>query len=122
MKNVNINKTVLLQILRDNKEKHLADYAEAVEDYMSLALKIAKDNLKIAKICDLDQLKRNKPLPSPPECFENDYNRSIRMLELIVLEDVTIEIEEHLFNQLVLDEWQWKQTFTNLSLSYKAGL
>ena len=120
MKTVKINKIQLLQILRDNKEKHLTDYEESVEDYVVLALKIAKDNLKVAKICDLDQLKRNRSLPNPPICFEDTYNRNIRMLELSV--DDVIELEEQLFNQLVLDEWAWKQAFTTSSLSYKAGL
>ena len=51
--------------------------------------------------------------------FRSDnYTRAIRMLELSV-EDV-IEIEEHIFNQLVLDEWGWKQQFTAMSALYKS--
>ena len=41
------------------------------------------------------------------------------MLELSV-EDI-IEVEEDVFNQLVLDEWQWKRSFTASAMSYKTG-
>ena len=118
MRNVKVNKNELMQILVNNRIEHLAKYDEAVEDYVLLALKVSKDNLKLAKQCDLDQLKKTKSLPPAPVSYEESYNRNIRMLELSV--DETIELEEQLFNQLVLDEWSWKNAFTASTLSYKA--
>lgn len=110
----------LLDIVRANKEKHIADFAEAQEDYKALVLKNATANLKIAKTGDLVAFKNLKGAVAAPTSYEDSYQRAIRMLELSV-EDV-IEIEEDVFNQLVLDEWRWKQSFTVGNTMYKSGI
>jgi hypothetical protein len=56
-------------------------------------------------------------MPPAPVNYADNYSRAIRMLELSV-ED-TIDVEEHIFNQLVLDEWGWKQQFVAQSAMYK---
>jgi hypothetical protein len=53
-----------------------------------------------------------------PTSYADSYTRAIRMLELSVEE--VIEIDATTFNQLVLDEWQWKQQFTTMSSTYKS--
>ena len=121
MKNVKINKDELLQIVRDNKEKHIKDYNESVDDYTRLAYKIAMDNITIIETKDLEKIKNKvKPIPATPVSYEDSYTRAIRMLELSV-EDI-IEVDAHTFNQLVLDEWQWKQQFTTTSSFYKSSM
>ena len=117
MRDVKINKAELLGIVRANKEKHIKEFNEAVEDYKKAAVKISIENLKLAETTDLDQIARIRSLPSKPVSYEDSYTRAIRMLELSVEE--VIEIEEHVFNQLVLDEWQWKQNFAVTSALYK---
>ena len=42
-----------------------------------------------------------KAHPSAPNSYEDSYKRAIRMLELSI--DEVIEIEEDVFNQLVLE-------------------
>lgn len=118
MRDVKINKTELLDIVRANKEKHIKEFAEAVEDFKKAAVNIAETNLKLAQTGDTDQIAKFKALPSKPVSYEDSYTRAIRMLELSV--DSVIEIEEHIFNQLVLDEWQWKQNFAVTSALYKS--
>lgn len=120
MKNVKINREELLQIVRDNKEKHVKEFNESVADYIVLVYKIANDNLTIIETKDLNKIKKTKQLPSVPVSYEDSYVRAIRMLELSV-EDV-IEIDATTFNQLVLDEWQWKHQFETTSLMYKSGM
>ena len=71
----------------------------------------------MAKTADLEQFKF-KTIPSKPTSYEDNYTLAIRMLELSVEE--IIDVEENIFNQLVLDEWGWKQQFTTLSASYKS--
>lgn len=117
MRDVKINKAELLGIVRANKEKHIKEFNEAVEDYKKAAVKISIENLKLAETTELDQIARIRSLPSKPVSYEDSYTRAIRMLELSVEE--VIEIEEHVFNQLVLDEWQWKQNFAVTSALYK---
>ena len=119
MNAIKMKRLELLDIVRANKEKHIAEYVEAVNDYKALVIQIAGANLKLAKTGDLEQIKRIKGMPQLPQSFEDSYKREIRMLELSV-EDI-IEVEEDVFNQLVLDEWQWKRGFTASAMSYKTG-
>lgn len=117
MDSIKMNRKELLKIVKDNQVKHIAEYNEAVEDFKVLATKIAKANVKLATSGDLDQIGKIKAIPSAPRSYEKEYGRAIRMLELSV--DDVIEIEEHTFYQLVLDEWAWKQQFVAMSASYK---
>ena len=118
MRNVKINKVELLDIVRANKEKHIKEFNEAVEDYKKAAVKIATENLALANSGDVEKIAKIKAMPSKPVTYEDSYTRAIRMLELSV-EDV-IEVEEDIFNQLVLDEWQWKNMFTATGALYKS--
>lgn len=119
MNAIKMNRVELLDIVRANKEKHISEFLEAVEDYKKLVLTISQANAKLAKTGDLEQFKRMKTVPNAPVSYEDSYKRAIRMLELSV-EDV-IEVEEDVFNQLVLDEWTWKRGFVAASTMYKTG-
>lgn len=118
MNAIKMKRLELLDIVRANKEKHVKEFVEAVEDYKKLVVKVAEQNLEISKT-DATQ-KYFKSWPATPTSYEDSYKRAIRMLELSI-EDV-IEVEEDVFNQLVLDEWGWKNQFTASTVSYKAGL
>lgn len=117
MNAVKINRLELLGIVRENKEKHAREFTESVEDYKKAALKIAEANLAVVQTGDLDKIAKIQMQPNKPVSYETSYTRAIRMLELSV-EDV-IEVEEDVFNQLVLDEWSWKNNFTASASLYK---
>ena len=118
MNAIKMNRVELLAIVQENLKKHLAEYAESVEDYKAGVLKITTANLKLAKTGDTEKFNGIKSVPQAPRSYEKEYNRAIRMLELSV-EDV-IEIEEDVFNQLVLDEWAWKHNFVATGALYKS--
>ena len=117
MHSVKVNRNELLDIVKRNKEKHVAEFNEAVEDYKKAAVKVMTENLSLATTGELESIAKIKPLASRPNSYETSYERAIRMLELSV-EDV-IEVEEDVFNQLVLDEWEWKASFTTTNTFYK---
>jgi hypothetical protein len=119
MNAIKMNRLELLDIVRANRITHVQQYIESVEDYKGLVLRLAAANLKIAKTANLDEFTKLKAIPGAPTSYEDAYKRAIRMLELSV-EDV-IEVEEDVFNQLVLDEWSWKRSFTATTQSYKIG-
>jgi len=119
MNAIKMNRLELLEIVKANKITHIAEFIEAVADYKVLVLKIATGNVKLAKTADLEEFKKMKAIPQAPVSYEDSYKRAIRMLELSV-EDV-IEVEEDVFNQLVLDEWSWKRGFTVANTMYKTG-
>jgi hypothetical protein len=118
MNSVKINRTDLLAIVRTNKEKHVREFDQAVEDYKNAVIKIAEENFALAKTGDLDEIVKIKPVPNKPNSYETSYTRAIRMLELSV--DNEIELETHDFDQLVLDEWQWKASFSIMNSTYKS--
>ena len=117
MRSVKVEKNQLLDIVRNNKIKHIKEFDESVKDYKKAAIKIAKEHVELAKTGDLDQIAKIRAMPQKPFSYEKDYDRAIRMLELSV-ED-TIELEEDIFNQLVLDEWNWKNAFVASASLYK---
>ena len=119
MNAIKMKRLELLEIVRQNMQKHTAEYDESVEDYKVLVLKITNSNLKLAKTADLKNFKQIKSLPQHPSSHEDSYKRAVRMLELSV--DDIIEIEEDVFNQLVLDEWSWKQHFDASNIMYKTA-
>lgn len=118
MRSVKINKEELLSIVRANKDKHVRQYEEAVVDFRTAVIKITTENSKLAKTGDLDKISKIKSIPAKPVSYEDNYNRAIRMLELSV--DHTIELEQDIFNQLVLDEWVWKNQFVASASLYKS--
>ncbi len=118
MKSVKLDRNELLRIVSENAVKHQKEYTEAVEDYKAAMLKIAQDNLKIVKTGELEKLSKVKLYPSAPSSYIITYRRAIRMLELSIEE--VVELEEDVFNQLVLDEWHWKHQFSVASAMYKS--
>jgi hypothetical protein len=118
MRSVKIDKKKLLAIVRENKQKHILEYNESVKDFKELAIRIATTNLEIANTGELDKISRIKTIPQSPTSHEKEYERAIRMLELSVEKE--IEVEEDIFNQLVLDEWAWKHQFVASASLYKS--
>jgi hypothetical protein len=114
MDSVKINRDELLKIVRDNKEKHIKEYNEAVNDFRLAVIKISNENMEIVNAGKVDI----KTLPAKPVSFESNYVRAIRMLELSV--DNVIELNQYDFAKLVLDEWEWKQAFSTSNSTYKA--
>lgn len=118
MNAIKMDRTELLNIVRANKVKHAEEFLESVADYKAAVLKIATSNAKVAKTQILENFKHIKGMPTTPVSYEDSYHRAIRMLELSV--ENFIEVEENVFNQLVLDEWNWKNHFIATSALYKS--
>lgn len=117
MRSVKIDKKKLLAIVRENKDKHIIAYNESVVDYKSAAIKLSSEHVELAKSGKLSEISKIKAMPVAPISYEKEYDRAIRMLELSI--DKEIELEEDVFNQLVLDEWHWKNQFVTSSVLYK---
>ena len=59
MRSVKIDKKKLLTIVRENKEKHIAEYNESVEDYKRAAVKAPKTCL-LASPTEIGLMKSTK--------------------------------------------------------------
>jgi hypothetical protein len=51
-----------------------------------------------------------------PQSHLEEYDRALAMLQMSV--DVTITLQEHEFQQLVMDEWGWKRDFIRSTSAY----
>jgi hypothetical protein len=119
MHSVKIKRDELLSIVRENKEKHIKEFNEAVDNFKRAVVKITEENLMLANTGDLAEIfAKSKSMPVRPVSYESSYTRAIRMLELSV--DTEIELALHDFDQLVQDEWQWKASFTTSNSTYKS--
>jgi hypothetical protein len=118
MKSVKLNKKELLGIVRENKAKHILAYNEAVKDFIEAARTIVNFNVDKINEGTVQSIAKCKLIPTAPTSYEDEYDRAIRMLELSVEKE--IELEADVFNQLVLDEWQWKNNFAVMASTYKA--
>ena len=120
MNAVNINRLELLDIVKKNRELHIAEFQEAIVGYKEKVVEVAKNNLRLAKTGDLAKIAAGtRSLPTAPISYENEYTKAIRMLEMSV--DEIISVEEDVFNQIVLDEWSWKRSFMAATAMYKSA-
>lgn len=114
MKKVLVNKAELLSILHENLKTHLAEVLEAktarfnkMQNYLGTTLKELQldnvpDTLKYFPVC---------------ESHEAAYIRAIKMCEMSV--EIRIELSDMDFEQLIMDEWDWKSGFELSSAFYK---
>ena len=117
MKTVTINKKELLDILYENRIKHAEQYDEAVKDYKAVIMNFSKANIKSINASVEGGTFSIKQYPSYPPSYISEYDQVIRMIELDVNDTITLDKTD--FNNYVLDNWGWKQTFTQASTVYK---
>lgn len=117
MNNVNINKAVLLPIVQENKQKHNQIYDAAVSGYWFKAEEVLNQKLTLVK----KQEKIDSYLNlSFPENHEDDYNQVIKMLELS--SDNVLNLTRQEFNQYVMNNWAWRNSFLGTNSMYCSGV
>ena len=119
MRDITINKTKLLTILKKNQTKHKELYNEAVTAWNGEVISFCKQLQKKAKTAVLgreDVELYDAPFSHRPISHVNDYDVTINMLELS--EDDSIVLTTHEFCQYVRDEWSWKQDFISNASVY----
>lgn len=96
----------LLTTLKKNREKHIKDYEKAVETYKKAVVKTLEKMLTAA------QKGNDIPLHialTKPVHYTKEYDMAIKKLEMTT--KTLIELDDRTFNQLVMDDWNWRQTF-----------
>lgn len=115
MKEVKVNISELLTILRDNKEKHQQVFEEALEGYKLKVIETLERTLEKAKAGD--RLPEYIEIPRPIN-QTHEYNRAIKMMEMSVESEITLAVGE--FDKYVMDRWAWKQNFLARNSMYSA--
>ena len=116
MTDVQIRKGELLGIVRENRDKHKKEFAQTYLDYRVVLLHTLEEMLTGAK--EDDQFHPEFQLRQPENYLES-YNCAIRMLELETRD--IVELTEYEFQNLVLDNWEWKHRFSATSLGYSSS-
>lgn len=113
MNQTKVNKIVLLEKIRQNRNTHVSEFNKAYTGYVNTAITQLSANLTKAK--DGKEFSTYINLEAP-ENHVKDYDRVIAALEMSV-ED-TITVSSHEFSNFVMDEWSWKTKFMSLNSTY----
>lgn len=113
MKEVRIEKSKLLEIVRKNRSEHRDVFIEAQKNYRSdvvrqldMALEDARNGKKIPQIIQF----------VAPEDHTKDYDNVIRMIELS--EDSVLTLAHNEFKSYVMDEWSWTRSWGASNVRY----
>ena len=113
MRTVTVTKDDFLTRVRENRDNHRAVFEEALEGY--------RQRRMLELVHRVRDLKRggviNQYIGLPePEDHTDDYDRILTMVEMSIND--TVELSENEFAMYVMDQWQWKQSFTNSTDRY----
>lgn len=125
MREVKVRKTELLEKIKSNRIKHVAEYEEACAgykaaaildtDYAAAALTEQVNSLKEGNMIELMYVSFNLAVPQDHSA---DYDQVITMLEMSVDEELTINSDE--FACYVMDNWKWRQEWEATKSTYNA--
>ena len=116
MEKMKFQKDKLLEVLRTNRTNrtnHRKIFLEACEGYLKKAIELLEQKLASAR--KGERISMHFSLQQPVDQTK-EYDRAIRMLEMS--SDTTVELEEHDFQQYVMDDWAWKQQFLASNSAY----
>ena len=117
MNAINVKKSELLAVLRQNRAQHRKIFLEAQTGYRQQVIDELDSMLRDAR--DGKKIRRSVTLIEPVDQTA-DYDRAIRMMEMSV--DDVIQLEEHEFNSYVLDNWSWQKNFNASNARYSQTL
>ena len=115
MKEVRLQKSDLLAIIRKNRDEHRDIFIAAQKSYREKAIELLDRQLRLARegnpfvLAEFIQM-------IPPVDRTEDYDRAVAMLEMSVDSVVTLSADE--FSQLVQDEWDWTQNWAFANSRY----
>lgn len=111
--NTNVRVLKLIDTLKQNKDNHKKMYLEAVTGFK----KDAKRQLErlLAKIGDNEVADVYLSVGAPKD-MSSVYDTAIKMLNWT--QDETIELDANTFRNLVMDEWDWMQSWLASNARY----
>jgi hypothetical protein len=119
LKSVNVNRTDLLQKLKENRDKHVEEYNVALEGYKIEVRKVIDEAVAQVKAGEFDS-KSLYLVESMPENHLGDYEQVIAMMEISIDDVINLEAAE--VQQYVLDQWHWKHSFSATTAKYASNV
>lgn len=112
MKEVNVKREKILEIVRTNREEHKQIFKEAQEGFKEALLERLEE-MKEAATTLYPEVDVELQVPIH---HLNDYDRIISMLELSTDMIITLDAKE--FNQYIMDDWFWQEDWLVINSPY----
>lgn len=112
MQDVTVDRDRLLSTVRENRAKHEQDFEDALFQY-HFAQKV-----EVQEWMDMLEAGEDFNCVSKlirPQAHLEEYDTAIQMLEFSI--EPKIVLEEHEFQQLVMDKWHWKAAYNTAKFS-----
>jgi hypothetical protein len=116
LETVVIEKSRLLERLKQNRETHKAAFEQAWEGFRERAIQNFEQRLKAAKDARRGQQIELWVNLDVPREHTADYDTAIEMLEWHTEDEIELTYDD--FRHYVQDEWHWKGEFVALSAAY----
>lgn len=113
MDTVKVDKEKLLNILKENRQKHVDTFDKVMEAYRDKSIELLEEHIERIKSGAVEKVAVALPAP---ENYEEEYDRAIAMVEWH--EDDIIKLESYEFDCWVRDQWRWKDNFVAMSQTY----
>lgn len=115
MEEINVQKSRLLQVLKENRDHHREEFEKALDGWKVTVLEEVEKLYAEAKAGRVKQAFLNLPRP---EDHTKDYERYIQMLEMDI--DPNVHLDESEFRMYVQDDFGWRQQWTSSNSAYIA--
>ena len=113
MRIVTVNRDEFLLRVRKNRDSHRGVFEEALSGYRNRLL--AEFERRVRDLQRGRHVNQYIGLPEP-EDHTDDYDRILAMAEMSI-ED-SLELTEDEFGMYVMDQWRWKQSFSDSTDRY----
>lgn len=113
MRTVTVNRDDFITRVQVNRDNHRTVFEKALEGYQSRL--VAELNRRLRDLKRGRHIDQYIGLPEP-EDHTDDYNRILTMAEMSI--DETFHLTEEEFAMYVMDQWRWKQSFTESTHRY----
>lgn len=113
MREVTVHKAELVKALTKNRAEHKKIFKEACDGYKKRTEEILEEHLKRVRNGKMERISVSLPVPTE---HTHEYDRALKMLEMSVPDQITID--ESRFAELVMDDWGWQREFLTSSSMY----
>lgn len=103
----------LIEKIKANREAHRTNFEKALTGYKAECMRVLEQNLERVRKNQQFNLRIAEALP---EDHTKDYDRVIAMLDLTT--ESEIELDQTTFDQYVMDNWDWKQSWSASNSKY----
>lgn len=110
---ITVGTVTLLDTLKANRDKHILDYAKALEGWKLDTLARLQ---QLTSMIENGHTNLNLTIDGPPKSMQKDYELAIDMVSWN--QDHVMQLDQQQFNAFVRDDWDWKSIWTSTNSKY----